>query len=173
MREMIRYGLILMIICAIAAGLLSGVNVLTKARILAQARAEEDASLKEVLPNAETFEAVMAGNEVQYYKAYDKDSKLAGAVFKAAQKGYSSQIETMVGVLLDGTISAIKVVSLNETPGLGSRVAENSFTDQFKTRNAAALEGVQAITGATISSSAVINSVKEKAKEILPILKNG
>ena len=166
MREMIRYGLTLAIICIVASGLLAGVNVLTKHRITAQAQAEEDSSLKEVLPAAESFLPVKSGEEIIYYKALDKEKNLLGVAFRASGKGYSSSIETMVGMLKDGTIKAIKVLSQNETPGLGARVAESSFTGRFSDKKAQDLSAVEAITGATISSRAVIDSVKKKAQEI-------
>ena len=167
---MVRYGFTLSLICIVAAGLLAGVNSLTKARIVAQAEAEEEASLKEVLPEAAHFEPVKCGNDVLYYKAYHKDGKLAGVAFKAAGKGYSSTIETMAGMLQDGTITAIKILSQNETPGLGAQVAEQKFSSQFARQKD--LSNIQAITGATISSKAVIDSVKEKAEEIHKLLKN-
>jgi electron transport complex protein RnfG len=170
MKEMIKYGVTLAFICIIAAGLLAGVNALTKSKIISQALAEEGASLREVLPQAVSFEAVKSGDTVLYYKALDGEGKLMGVAFKASGKGYSSIIETMVGMLKDGTITAIKVISQNETPGLGTRVAEPEFTGQFE--NIKDLSGVSAITGATISSRAVINSVEKKAKEIMAKIKN-
>lgn len=163
---MLRYGFILAVICIVASGLLAGVNVLTKTRIVAQAQVEEDSSLKEVFPEAAHFEAVKSGEEIIYYKAHDKDKRLLGAAFRASGKGYSSTIETMVGMLKDGTIKAIKILSQNETPGLGARVAEDSFTSRFSNRGMQNLNEVEAITGATISSRAVIDSVKKKAEEI-------
>jgi electron transport complex protein RnfG len=165
-KEMLRYGFILAVICIVASGLLAGVNVLTKTRIVAQAQVEEDSSLKEVFPEAAHFEAVKSGEEIIYYKAHDKDKRLLGAAFRASGKGYSSTIETMVGMLKDGTIKAIKILSQNETPGLGARVAEDSFTSRFSNRGMQNLNEVEAITGATISSRAVIDSVKKKAEEI-------
>ena len=68
--------------------------------------------------------------------------------------------------------SAIKVISSNETLGLGMRVAENSFTSQFHNQDALSLSGVQAITGATVSSRAVINSVMKKAQEIKELIRD-
>lgn len=170
MKEMIRFGLILGVICIVAAGLLAGVNSLTKPRILAQALAEENAGLKEVLPEANTFEAVKEKEEIIYYRGYDKNSKFVGVAFKATGKGYSSVIETLVGMLKDGKIIAIKILSQNETPGLGSRITESSFINQFKRIND--LSRVQAITGATISSRAVINTVEKKASEVRGLIKN-
>ncbi|MDD5128935.1 MAG: FMN-binding protein [Candidatus Omnitrophica bacterium] len=172
MKEMVRYGFILMLICIIAAGLLSGVNTLTRSKIVAQALAEEQAALKEVMPQAANFTEIKSGQEVLYYKALDSQDNLIGFVFKAGGKGYSSVIETLVGMFADGKISAIKVISLNETPGLGMRVAENSFTRQFNNQDALSLSGVQAITGATISSRAVMDSVVKKAQELQELIKN-
>ncbi len=170
MKEMIRFGFILGIICIVAAGLLAGVNSLTKPRILAQALAEESAGLKEVLPEADKFEVVKEKEEIRYYKGYDKNGKFVGVAFKAVGKGYSSTIETLAGMLKDGKIVAIKILSQNETPGLGSRISDSSFINQFNGIND--LLRVEAITGATISSRAVILSVEKKALEVKGLIKN-
>ncbi len=169
MKEIIRYGFILAIICIVASGLLAGVNSLTKPRIIAQALAQEESGLKEIFPEAVHFQAVKSGKEVIYYKALDKDSKLIGVAFQAGAKGYSSTIETMVGMLTDGTIVAIKILSQNETPGLGAQVAEPHFTNRFKNKKYS--DDIEAITGATISSGAVIEAVKKKAAEIRELIK--
>ena len=102
-----------------------------------------------------------------YYKGFDAEQKFIGVVFKVGKKGYSSVIETVVGMLKDGTITAIKVLSQNETPGLGSQVAEKKFTDRFNKVSFSDLASVQAITGATISSRAVVDSVKEKSNSYI------
>ena len=172
MKETARYGFILALTCVIAAGALSGVNALTRSKILAQALAEEQAALKEVMPDAARFSEVKSKDEILYYKAQDSQGNLMGFVFKASGKGYSSVIETLAGIFPDGKISAIKVISLNETPGLGMRVTEKSFTSQFNNRDALDLSGVEAISGATISSRAVIDSVMKKAKELQGLIKN-
>jgi len=170
MKEMVRYGFTLAIICIVASASLAVVNAVTKSKIIAQAQAEEEASLKEVLPEAVHFEPVKSAEEIIYYRAHDKDRKLIGIAFKASGKGYSSVVETIVGMKTDGTIVAIKILSQNETPGLGAKVAEPEFSSQFV--NKKDLADVSAITGATISSKAVIDSVKKKAEEIKALIKN-
>ena len=174
MREVARYGLILALICVVAAGSLAAVNALTGPKILVAAVTEGQAAFKEVMPLAIKFSAVKseAGEEVSYYKAFDNQDKLIGFVFKTSGKGYSSVIETLAGIFPDGKISAIKIISLNETPGLGMRVTEKDFIDQFIHQDSLDLSGVQAITGATISSRAVMNSVMKKAQEIRALIKN-
>jgi len=173
MKDIIRYGTILALICIVAAGLLSLVNLVTKQKILVQALAEENIRLKEVAPQAVNFEPVMSGGEISYYKAMDKDNKFIGVAFKASGKGYSSVIETIVGMSKTGEIIGIKILSQNETPGLGARVAEDEFGKRFFGKNALDLSGVEAVTGATISSKAVINSINSKAEEVLKLIKNG
>ncbi len=173
MRETIRYGFILAVICIVASGLLAGMNSLTKSRIIAQAQTEEDAALREVMPFGECFDPIKKGEDIIYYKVRDKDGKFIGVVFKASGKGYSSVIDTLASMTEDGTIVAIKILNQNETPGLGARVAESSFRGQFSDKNIQGLANVQAIIGATISSKAVIDSVQEKAKEIQKLIKDG
>ena len=155
-----------------AAGiLLAGIIISATPNITAQAQAQ-DSSFKEVMPEAENFQAVASGARIVYYRALDKKGKLIGVVFKTSSKGYSSIIETLVGMTKDGKITAIKVISQKETRGVGSRVAKENFTEQFKGKDGPTLSGVEAVTGATISSSAVINSVKIKAREIQELIKN-
>jgi electron transport complex protein RnfG len=172
MKEIVRYGIILSLICVIASAALALTNNLTSSRISAQSKAEEEAGLKEVVPGAERFEPATDKGEVIYYRAYDKDNKFIAVAFKALGKGYSSNIETIAGMGLDGVIGAVKVLSQNETPGLGSRVTESSFTGQFGGKNVQGLDTVQAITGATISSRAVIKAVETKALRIKELMKN-
>lgn len=172
MKEMLRYGFILALICVIASGLLATVNSITKSKIITQAKAEEEAALLEVWPEAVRFEPVKSDGDIIYYKAYDKDRRLLGVAFKTSGKGYSSIIDTLVAMTKEGKINAIKILSQNETPGLGAGIVESSFTGKFANKNIQGLDQVQAITGATISSQAVIDSVKKNAEEIIALIKN-
>jgi len=124
----------------------------------------EYSDIKYFFPQANSFKSVLAGKEVLYCKAEDKEGNLLGVVFEARGKSYEGEIETLVGMLKDGTITAIKVLSEDDVSGLGSLVSGAPFTDQFK--NSSDLSGIQAVSGATVSSQAVIDSVKKKAVEI-------
>jgi electron transport complex protein RnfG len=187
------YGLKLGLVCLVATGLLAIVNSITLPKIKLQADEELEESLKEVLAQGEKFEAVKKGDEIIYYRAFDKEGNFLGAAFKVSAKGYSSIIETMVGMTKDGTINAIKVLNHNETPGLGSRITEVKkdntildvisgkksgavkkpwFQEQFSNKKIAEVSNIQVITGATISSKAVIDSVNKKTQEIRELLRN-
>lgn len=204
MLENLKYILTLTVICFVTASLLTGVYFLTRPKILEQKAQEQAQALKKVMPEAEYFEPVIQDGETLYFRAYlaEDKKKLLGYAFRAQAQGYSSVIETMGGVNLEGKITGIKILAQNETPGLGARINEvlakktlwqaikELFTSQqkgpqiadqpwfcvqFKEKKVKDLivkkspteKNIQAITGATISSEGVTNSVREKAKEIL------
>jgi Na+-translocating ferredoxin:NAD+ oxidoreductase subunit G len=153
---------------------LNSVCALGQAKAEEQGSMKEESALKDVLPAAESFEAVREGGQVVYYKALDADKNVLGVVFKSVRRGYSSDIVTMAGMDTKGVLVRVKVMSLNETPGLGSRAAEPLFLDRFKGKPVDGIDkSVDAVTGATITSSAIIDSVRETGMKILEKMKNG
>lgn len=185
MKSLANYGFILGTICVAAAGMLAMVNATTSGTIARQAKSELQAGLKDVLP-ANDFEERGEGSQ-RYWEARDANGAFLGIAFTAEGKGYSSVIETLVGMRSDSTISGVKILSQNETPGLGSqinevksdrtvkdlfkkrKVAENRrpwFLERFSGKSISGLESVDTITGATISSRAVIESVRRRAAEM-------
>lgn len=166
MKEMVRYGVTLGLICFLASTVLAVVNSVTEPKIKLQKEKEENAALKEVMSESSDFKPYYQDDKIIYYTAYDSKDKLNGFVIKAEGKGYSSNIETVVGLNVNLEIVGIKILSHNETPGLGSRVSEPPFLEQFKGKNLDTFNQVQAITGATISSGAVINSLKDRISQL-------
>jgi len=144
--------------------IVSVICVLLLGYSIAMANTIEDSDIKYFFLKANSFEPVLKGREVLYYRAEDREGNLLGVVFKTSGRSYEGEIETLVGMLKDGTITAIKVLTKDDTSGLGSLVSGPQFTEQFK--NTQDLSGIQAVTGATVSSQAIIDSVKKKAAEI-------
>ena len=194
--DYLKFGATLFIICLIASGLLSSVYSLTKDKIEAQKAREEKLSLEEVLPQAQNFDFIDRG-ENSFYVGKDAQDNIIGYAFVAEKRGYSSDIVTMVGITEDGTIQGIKILSQNETPGLGTKIIEVEsdktiwsvlskesteaisveipkpwFQEQFKRKNVRNLDEIEIITGATTSSETVIDSIKEKAEQILEVIKD-
>ncbi|MFH0762612.1 MAG: RnfABCDGE type electron transport complex subunit G [Candidatus Omnitrophota bacterium] len=161
MKEVARYGLILGLICFLSSAILAVVNGFTEPQIKLQKESQEKAALEKVFPDAAGFKPVTQDDKIIYYRAYDKADKLIGFVVKSEGKGYSSPIESLAGLDLKLNITDVKVISQNETPGLGTRVAGEEFLSQFKGKSPAGLGQIDAITGSTISSKAVIDSIKE------------
>lgn len=184
MKETIRLPLILSLTTIIAAGALALVNNTTKPKIEAQKQRELQESLAEALPDAADGVLVPVRNkngEIEYYIGYaDKDTtQLVGYITTAYGRGYSSTIVTLVGVDTTGTIRGLKILFQQETPGLGAKIQEIRYGEskpwfqvQFINKNYAKLavdkDGgeIKSITGATISSRAVTNSVKKAIEEL-------
>jgi electron transport complex protein RnfG len=166
MKEMLKYGFILGFICFLSSSVLAIVNNVTEPKIRQQKEKEESSAFGELMPESLRFEARYQDEKIIYYAAYDANNKLNGFIVKAKTKGYSSDIETAASLSLKLEIIGIKILLQNETPGLGNRIAEETFLGQFKARCVDTLNEVQAITGATISSAAVINSVRDKIQEL-------
>ena len=165
MKDTLKYSLILSLICFIAGLLLSVVYAIAQPRIQQTKLSQEELAVKKVLPEAGEIEKIEKDNLV-YYKASDNRGQLLGYIFVSETKGYSSILKAVVGVGLDGKIIAVKILEQNETPGIGSKITEESFLQRFKNKTK---DGpVDTITGATISSSALIKSIQETMNKIFP-----
>lgn len=183
-KNMVRLGIILMLFSAIAALALAITNNVTADKITQQiARAEQDA-LKKAMPTATEF-TLMADKVAQFqsrselsdvqniWEGKAADGTSTGYVVRVAPIGYGDRIVTLVGVGNDGKITGLVVVTADkETPGLGAKVTQPEFQAQYTgksansplvvvKRAASADNEVQAITAATISSTAVTKGANE------------
>jgi electron transport complex protein RnfG len=183
MKDIIRLGLILLLVTAVAGAALSVVNNITKPRIEEQKRLVTERALVVALPNADknAIDPVKIADTTKYYIGYKDTSRktIVGYAFVAKGLGYSSTIETMVGVDTAGSILGIKIMEQKETPGLGTKIEEIPygkitpwFQDQFigKIREGLAVDKdggeIKSVTGATISSRAVTNSIGDGLKKL-------
>ena len=151
-KEFILPTLVLTIICVVASAALAFTNQITAPLIAAaQAAAAREARLT-VLPEADDFTQITnftTENVVDVYQANNG----AGYAITASAKGYAGDVQVMVGITDEGTIADTQVMISEETPGLGSRVAEEPYRSQFRGKDAN-LEGVDMISGSTVSSGA-------------------
>ncbi len=184
MKDIPRFAATLTFVALIAAGSLAWVNEITKPMILVQQEKELKDALAYVLPGSKTgvIIPVKENNKTIYYMGYkDKEKKqFIGYAFLVLSKGYSSTIRTLVGMDSTGTIFAIRVLSQQETPGLGNRCQEvksgqtspwwqKQFSGKKATNICVDKDGgqIQAITGATITSRAITNGISARAKWLL------
>lgn len=169
-KEILVPTIVLLLICVVSAALLGGTNMLTKDKIASIEAEAKATAMQTVMPDAVSFsDAITATEKLEYSVALDKDNKEIGYAFTVADNGYGGEIKIMVGINPDGTVSKVAVLSAdNETPGLGQNIKKDSFLDQFAgkigsltvTKNAPSTDTeIQAITSATISSSAVTRAV--------------
>ena len=161
--HIVRLTVTLLAICAAVAAVLAGVNMITKDRIAdIQAQKTENA-IKEVLPDAHGVQQVPLSGEAGIVQAvYQADGSYAVQV---APGGFDGAVTMMVGVS-EGKVTGISVISHTETPGLGAvAAAQNAkgeaFRGQFVGQEGTLVIGehVDAMSGATITSTAVVNGV--------------
>lgn len=179
MKQLIKFGLILGSICLIATLVLAVTYEMTKPKIDAQRRAEEQAALNKIIPDAGSFEAKKAG-DIEYFEAL-KDGVSVGYCIKATGSGYAGYIRMMVGIDPNGIIKGVRILEHQETPGLGSKIAETRpgeaephFLKQFRGKQAKTVtvrKDVDAITGATISSKAVTDAINKTVSDFLEKVK--
>lgn len=187
MNKIIKNTLILTAITLVAGILLGLVFQITKAPIsTAQAQAKQKA-FREVLPSAATFEPYADFNKGKasaalkkggYTKddieeavvAKDKSGKKIGYVVNVvSHEGYGGDIVLSVGILNDGTVKGIEMLTISETPGLGMKSTEPEFKNQFKNKRVKKFsytktgekgdDKIDALSGATITTNAVTNAV--------------
>jgi len=116
------------------------------------------------------------------YIGFDASGKTLGAAVTAKEPGFQEEVLLMIGFEpSSGTLIGFKVVEQKETPGLGDKIErDTSFTAQFpgrlvplkgvKARKAGDPSQVQTITGATISSRAVIRIINHAVEKWQPLL---
>ena len=170
-------------ICLVCSALLSGVYALTAEPIAAAAAAKNEAAIKEVLPDtAVSIEEVrtveMDGQTYEYNLAYDEQGNTVGCAINVAPVGFGGPIAIKVGFDVNGVIWNTKVLSQAETPGLGAKCTEASFSDQFKGFDPAQKKlsvkkdggDVDAITASTITSRAYTDGLDTASKVFQTIL---
>lgn len=131
--------------------------------------------VKTVIVGSDTVEGPLTENSTFiYYIGKKEDGSVAGYAIISSANGYNGENKVLVGFNEDATmITGIVITEQAETPGLGAKIVENSFREQFKEQSSItplsvvkgikpeeAKEGeIAAISGATISSSSVVNAV--------------
>ena len=164
----------LMVITIVSGGVLGFVYGLTKPAI---DKVEENKNLKainEVLKSdveivkTETKEI----DDLTYNLAFDAEGNFIGAAIKTYSKnGFGGKIELMVGMLSNGIINKVSILSQAETPGLGANMVNDKFKGQFDGKDPKSFKlmvkkdggDVDAITAATISSRAVSEAIQRAA----------
>ncbi len=151
---------VLMLICLVISAALAYTNKITAPLILQAEKDKAEAAQKEVLPEADSFTLMelsgLPSSVTEVYKAENG----AGFVLMLTAKGYGGPMKLICGIDADGLITACKTLSQTETQGLGTRTTASAFRDQFVGKDSS-LSGVEAISGATISSKAYIGAIND------------
>ena len=172
----------LFVITAISSASLGFMYQLTKEPKAVAERAKQNFAIKAVLPeydndpsaDAYEIESYDGGENLVCYPA-SKNGELTGIAVKSwTMKGFSGLIRLMVGFDISGNIINISVLEQKETPGLGTKMADAEFKDQYNSKNPGTINiavkkdggTIDAITAATISARAFSDAVDRAYKSL-------
>ena len=196
--------IVLTAITLIAGLALSGVYAMTKDTIDEQKRAANAASYGAVVPEAVNFESSGAIDKAiedlngqvygsdfgrayinEAYIAKDADGNTVGyAISATSSDGFDGNVSLAVGLNAEGVLNGISFTELNETPGMGMRVDEPAFKDQFAGRSMTKFtlnkaggstedDQIDSVSGASTTSGAVVNAVNAALDFFHSFMKGG
>lgn len=168
----------LVLICGISTGLLATTNEVTKEPIaLAEQQSQNDSIMNVSSDEAADFKTVETEDDsAQCFEVYDGSGNLLSYAVATSAKGYGGTIKVMTGIdAATGEVIGVNVYdNSSETPGLGAKTSEDDFSGQFAESTAdtgftvakdadknPGKTSVDAVTGATISSRAVVKAVNQ------------
>ena len=159
--------LMLTTISVIAAIVLAATNMVTKGPIQEHAMKALRESFAAVMP-AEVYEEITVpeGYDVKSLYAAKNGDELVGYCVSAVKSGYAGDMAVTLGLDPDGVVTGCVVGDNNfvETQGFGSRARDAAFQDQFKGISAIDGGAFDALSGATVTSTAVLNATNNALK---------
>jgi len=176
----VKLAFILGMVCIAAAIALGSVYEITKERIALERERVMQEALQKVLTGTKHILRTTTPEGKVYFRGFaSEDTSITPTEYAvvAYGKGYSSTIQTLVGVNISGKITGIAILFQQETPGLGAKAEEvlygesdSWFQRQFEGKSGVNLavdkDGgeIQSITGATISTRAITNSIQSEVE---------
>ena len=145
---------VLTVICVVVSAALVFTYQATKPIIDEAKNAEANAARAVVLPGASGFEEVELTAEIEGAVDAYKETGGMGYVVTASAQGYGGPVNLMVGFDANGTITGVKMLEHQETPGFGAKLAEDSYGAGYVGKTASDYTEVDGVSGATITSKA-------------------
>lgn len=173
MNPMVKMVLTLAIITALAAAALAGANIATADKIKAEAEAKAARAVLKIFPDCnnptKSEEKSPTGETVVVYRCpLDRVCfSFSTSSDTTISRPYSGRIRAMIGIE-KGKVAGVQIVNQSETPGLGAKIVEKKFLDQFRGKDANTVwkvkkddptGAIDGLSGATISSRAVTTMV--------------
>ena len=158
MKTYIKNLAVFVCICSVITVLLAATNFITAPVIAENQNAAANAALLEVMPEGKGFETVDLSSFTlpATVTEVNKETSGLGYVIKLTTKGYGTGFVIMCGVSADGTVTGAVCLSSNETLS-----KEKTYGEGFTGKDAAGVEAVDIISGATLTTNAYKNAVKD------------
>ena len=158
-------GLKLLLVAAVVAGVVSFVNAKTKSIAEENINREKTNAIAKIFDN----EPIETSEQDGIYTV-TLDGEIIGYCLETTSSGFGGDMTLMVGYNADETICGVKVISHSETPGLGARVCgdEERALSRYagKSGNLVWGQDIDGISGATISSKAVLEGVNRATEKL-------
>ena len=179
--------LALVLITLVAGAALGGVYTITADPIAHQNQLAKDEAYKAVFADADTFEVIIDQEDAQLEAYLDENGYPAQTINEVVQamdssgsplgyaftvttsEGYGGDIRFAMGVKDDQTVNGISILAIGETAGLGMKADTDEFKNQFADKNVEAFQytkngasadnEIDALSGATITTNAMVNGV--------------
>jgi RnfABCDGE-type electron transport complex G subunit len=164
---------------------------LTKERIALNKQREIEAAVTEVIPGTYSSEKFYEEKDLTVYGGKDKEGKLIGFAIHASGMGFQGKITFMMGTNSSLTrINSLAILEQKETPGLGAKITDKkSFLQYWENKDSSSvltlrkpavsspeelgLSEINTITGATITSEAILNTVNSSLGRVRQLIKEG
>lgn len=157
MKSSIKSIIVLVGICTVMTVLLALVNGITAPIIQENQDAAANAALLEVMPEGKNFEAVdLSAYELPATVTQAHKEEGGGFVIQLTTTGYGNNFVIICGVRADGTVSGAKCLSSTETLG-----KEKTYGENFTDKNAEQVAAVETISGATKTTQAYKDAIKD------------
>lgn len=166
-----KIGLNLVLACIISGMVIAATYYATNPIAEAEALKLRNKAMQDIVPQASSFKEIK-GHE-GWFEA-EKEGKTIAYIVPTEHSGYGGAIRMIVGLTPKGQVITYKILRHNETPGLGDKANKTPFIKQFEGKNYDDLkvlklptkDNIQALTGATITSVAVTNAVRNAIDEL-------
>ncbi|MBN2057841.1 MAG: RnfABCDGE type electron transport complex subunit G [Candidatus Saganbacteria bacterium] len=177
MNKLTKMIVVLSVIGLVSGGILSLMYQWAEPKIKVNQIKANDAAVFQVVPGTVKYKQI-SDKDLTYFECYGQRGEKTGTAILCQGNGYQGVIKMMVGVNADfSKFTGMIVLEQVETPGLGAKIAEGAFTAQFKglaskppieyvkSAKPSKLNQIEAITGATISSRAVVNIINKTVQQ--------
>ena len=173
-------------VCLFSGGALSIMYNFTKTQIYENQQKELKDAISKVLPEVKSYKEIKKTETLTIYEGTGENEKIIGYAIVGEGNGFQGKIKLIIGIDADlKSFLGMEVLESSETPGLGTKVSDEPFKTQVKSlklkrdvsigcvrdEKSKKETDIQAITGATISSEAVVSVLNEVFKEITSIVK--
>jgi electron transport complex protein RnfG len=183
MKSRIYMVFVLTFVAVVSSGLLAYFAVYTQPYIDKNKKKEIEQAIMEVIPGVKKSEPIINESKFKIFKGFDEKGEVKGYAVYTIGTGFQDMITLMFGIDKDlKTLFSLKVLDQKETPGLGAKITDDTeFLRFWKNKNIEEgirlakhlkemkelkINEVNAISGATISSRAVVKIINDALNKV-------